>query len=365
MLSAFVIPATVLGGYDRHRAVLEEHHIPTGPLPEKHHTHASTITEAADGTLLAAWFGGTAENHPDVKIWLSRKAPGAAEWAEPVVIDDGVRDGKDYPTWNPVLFTDPKSGTIYLWYKITGEGPKPGYQNWWGAVRTSADAGKSWSDRIWLPQVDTAAHPMLGPSSGHATGPVKNRPLALPDGRLLCGSSTETELGWRVHFEIYEADDWTGQKHGVTIVGPLDGKGIQPSFIVQSPDFLKLGAFTRNDGFTSSKDGGKTWSAIGPSPVKTAVGLHAVTTANGWHFLAYNETGVRTPLKLARSRDGEHWEIILPSLSADGLQSMDYPTIMQTKDGKLHIVHTYGRQFINHLVLDTKYLEGDGEAAPK
>src|SRR4051794_25858613 len=95
MLSAVIIPATVLGGYDRERAVLEEHQIPAGPLPEKHHTHASTITEAADGTLLAAWFGGTAENNPDVKIWLSRKAPGA-EWSEPVVIDDGVRDGKDY-----------------------------------------------------------------------------------------------------------------------------------------------------------------------------------------------------------------------------------------------------------------------------
>jgi len=361
MLFAFVPSAMVLGGFDRDRAVLEDHQIPTGPLPEKHHTHASTITEASDGTLLAAWFGGTAENNPDVKIWLSRKTPTAKEWSEPVVIDDGVRDGKDYPTWNPVLFTDPQNGTIYLWYKITGEGPKPGYQNWWGAVKTSTDAGVTWSDRLWLPQVDPKEHPILGPSGGHATGPVKNRPLALPDGRLLCGSSTETDLGWRVHFEIYEAGDWTGQKHGVQIVGPLEGKGIQPSFIVQSPDCQNLRAFTRNDGITNSHDGGKTWSAIEPSPVKTAVGLHAVTTVNGWHFLVYNETGARTPLKLARSRDGEKWETVIPVLSVDGLQDMDYPTIMQAKDGKLHVVHTYGRKFIRHLVLDTKYLEGDGK----
>ncbi len=351
----------LLAEHDRSRAVLEEHHLPTGPLPENHHTHASTMTEAADGTLLAAWFAGTAENNPDVAIWLSRKPTGAPEWSEPVLVDDGQRDGKDYATWNPVLFTDPKDGTIYLWYKITGDGSKPGYQNWWGAVRTSKDAGKTWSGRIWLPQVDTAKYPILLPSAGHATGPVKNRPLALPDGRLLCGSSTETELGWCVHFEIYESGDWTGQQHGVKIVGPLEGRGIQPSFIVQSPDFLHLRAFTRDNGLTSSRDGGQTWSPIGPSPVRMAVGFHALTTANGWHFLAYNETGLRTPLKLARSRDGEHWETILPNLRAEGLQSMDYPTMMQTKDGKIHIVHTFGRRFINHLVLDSKYLESDGK----
>ena len=39
--------------WDRERAVLEEHRIPHGPLPESHHTHASTITEAADGTSVS------------------------------------------------------------------------------------------------------------------------------------------------------------------------------------------------------------------------------------------------------------------------------------------------------------------------
>src|SRR4029079_6350182 len=34
--------------------------------------HASTIELAAD-RLVAAWFGGTREKHPDVGIWLSRQ----------------------------------------------------------------------------------------------------------------------------------------------------------------------------------------------------------------------------------------------------------------------------------------------------
>ena len=270
-MAMLVSAGSLLAEHDRARAILEEHRIPHGPLPAKHETHASTITEAADGTLVAAWFAGTKENAPDVKIWASRKEPSAKAWAEPVMVDDGTRDGREYSTWNPVLFTDPKNGTIYLWYKITGEGPEHGPRNWWGAVKTSTDAGKTWSERIWLPRVDTAAHPEFAPYSGHAAGPIKNRPIILPDGGLLCGSSTETKPGWRVHFEVYQPGDWTGAKRGVKIIGPIEGNGIQPSFITLAPDWLK--AFTRDDGITSSNDGGKTWSPIGPSPVKTSKGI--------------------------------------------------------------------------------------------
>jgi hypothetical protein len=339
-------------------AIVEQSQIPFGDLPEKRNTHAASITEANNGTLLATWFGGSSENEPDVKIYVSQK-PLGGDWSEPAMVDDGTctRDGetKEYSTWNPVLFTDPKQGTLYLWYKITGIGPKPGYQNWWGVVRTSSDHGKTWSDRIWLPQVPNKLD-IFKPYHFHATGPVKNHPIILPDGRLLCGSSTESPIGWRTHFEIYEAGDWTGQKHGVSVIGPLEGRGIQASFIVLSSDYKNLRAFTRDDGITSSHDGGKSWGPITKSPVTTSKGFHAVTTKEGWHFLVFNKDQTRTPLGLARSKDGENWEVIIEDLRSDGNMSMDYPAIMQSKDGNLHVVHTYGRKFINHIVLDTKYL---------
>ena len=347
--------------FDRDRAILEEHGIPHGPLPAEHETHASTITEAADGTLIAAWFGGTEENHRDVKIWVSRKTPNASTWTEPIVAEDGRRevDGetKEFSCWNPVLFTHP-NGTVYLYYKITGSGPKPGYKNWWGAVRTSQDHGRTWSQRIWLPSTSTEGDKkVFVPYDGRLAGPVRNRPLMMPDGSLLCGSSTESEHGWRVHFELYQSNDWTGAKHGARVIGPLmKGKtGIQPTFLVHSSDYQQLQVLTREDGSATSRDGGRSWTEVTAGPIGTSKALHAVTTQEGWHFLAFNPSG-RTPLSLARSRDGMHWETILPELRVDGNKKMDYPTIMQTRDGKLHVVHSFGRDHINHLVLDTEYL---------
>ena len=92
----------------------------------------------------------------------------------------------------------------------------------------------------------------------------------------------------------------------------------------------------------------------------TSKGFHAVTTERGVHFLVFNPDESRTHLSLARSLDGERWETIIVDLQSQGDWSMDYPTIMQSADGRLQVTHTYGRRYINHLVLDADYLEGTG-----
>src|SRR6266702_8827692 len=77
----------------------------TAPFPE---CHASTIAETKGG-LVAAWFGGTGERHPDVGIWLSRQSGG--QWSAPVEVANGVQSPTNrYACWNPVLF-QPSIGT--------------------------------------------------------------------------------------------------------------------------------------------------------------------------------------------------------------------------------------------------------------
>ncbi len=156
------------------------------PTPE---CHASTIAEIPGG-MIAAWFGGQHEKNPDVGIWVSRYKNGS--WTEPIEVADGVQsDTMRYPCWNPVLF-QPESGPLMLFYKV---GPDP--RNWWGMLKTSEDGGKTWSKASKLG---------MGPL-GHLIGPVKNKPVQLEDGSILCPSSTEVSMKgrddeWRVHFEL-------------------------------------------------------------------------------------------------------------------------------------------------------------------
>lgn len=132
----------------------------TAPFPE---CHASTIVETPVG-LVAAWFGGTREKHPDVGIWLSRHIDG--KWTAPVEVANGVESSeKRFPTWNPVLF-QPANGPLVLFYKA---GPSP--DTWWGMRMTSNDHGATWSKPARLPD--------------GILGPVRNKPVQLADGTLL------------------------------------------------------------------------------------------------------------------------------------------------------------------------------------
>jgi predicted neuraminidase len=57
--------------------------------------HASTIAASKDG-LVAAWFGGPYEGHPDVGIWISRHD--GENWSEPIqVAYDASSETKRHP----------------------------------------------------------------------------------------------------------------------------------------------------------------------------------------------------------------------------------------------------------------------------
>lgn len=297
--------------------------------------HASTVAESNDGTLVAAWFGGTREGHRDVGIWVSRKLDG--KWSAPVEAANGLQhttgDGEHrHPCWNPVLF-QPNTGPLLLFYKC---GPSP--RAWWGMLTTSSDAGKTWSLPRRLPE--------------HIDGPVKNKPLELEGGALLCGSSTEYD-GWRVHFEITADLGRTWKR-----IGPInDGKtiaAIQPSILVHPGGELQAVGRSRQGRIWQafSKDGGLTWSEMTltdlPNPNS---GTDAVTLADGRHLLVYNHTPRgRTPLNVAVSKDGKTWKPV--HVLEDEPGEYSYPAVIQTRDGNVHITYTWKRLRVRHVVLD-------------
>jgi predicted neuraminidase len=315
----------------------------SAPFPS---CHASTIVDTTRG-LVAAWFGGTAERNPDVGIWLSRHEKGA--WTPPTEVADGRQSATNrYPCWNPVLF-QPKGVPLLLFYKV---GPSP--NSWWGMLMTSADGGQTWTAPRRLPE--------------GILGPIKNKPVQLANGSLLCPSSTENR-GWQVHFE--RTSDW-GQSWQTT--GPLnDGReigAIQPSVLLHEQGLLQAVVRTRHGHIyeTWSKDDGKTWSQLAltslPNPNS---GIDGVTLKDGRQLLVYNHTRKgRTPLNVALSEKGKDWQAALVLESDPGEYS--YPAVIQARDGRVHITYTWKRERVKHVVLDPGKLElhpmSDGQWPP-
>ena len=308
----------------------------TAPFPS---CHASTLAETKSG-LVAAWFGGTHEKHPDVGIWISRQVAG--QWTAPVEVANGVGFAANrLPTWNPVLF-QPKLGALMLFYKV---GPSP--SSWWGMVMTSADDGKSWSAPRRLPD--------------SILGPIKNKPVQLANGDLLSPTSTEGEHGWRVHFERSSdlGTTWTATP-------PLnDGKkigAIQPSILFhENGKFQALGRTRQGKVFEIwSDEGGLTWGAMRlttlPNP---SAGTDAVTLKDGRQLLVYNHSARnRSPLNVAVSADGRVWQAALV-LEDDPAapNGFSYPAVIQTSDGLVHISYTWKRERVKHVVVDPKTLK--------
>jgi len=316
------------------------------PTPE---CHASTLVETGSG-IMAAWFGGSHEKNKDVGIWTSHLHDGS--WSHPIEVANGVQnENLRYPCWNPVLF-QPAEGPLMLFYKV---GPSP--REWWGELMLSEDQGQSWSS----PR-------KLGESSlGHLIGPVKNKPIQLEDGSILCPSSSERiEQGqtyWQVHFELTQdlGKSWD-------VIGPInDGiefDAIQPSILSYENGDMQILCRTIQDVISESwsQDGGATWSPMKATELPNpSAGTDAVTLKDGRQLLVYNHSkrGRQAPgrkiLNVAISHDGISWTPVLTLEKQKGEYS--YPAVIQSSDGLVHITYTYNRQSIKYLVLDPQKIK--------
>ena len=308
------------------------------PFPQ---CHASTVAETDGQVIVAAWFGGTREKHKDVGVWFARRD--GDQWTTPVEVANGIQyrklDGTvhRHPCWNPVLHQSP-DGPLMLFYKC---GPSP--STWWGMLTISSDGGQTWTVPRRLPEgID---------------GPVKNKPLLLDDGTLLCGSSTEFD-GWRVHFELTKGNAKVWRRSEPINDGKEIG-AIQPSILNHGDGVLQALGRSRQKRIWQawSKDYGKTWGEMTLTDLPNPnAGTDAVTLDNGSHVLVYNHTERgRSPLSVATSSDGKQWQAAIVLEDEPGEYS--YPAVIQSSDGMVHITYTWRRERVRHVVLDPKKLD--------
>lgn len=307
-------------------------------------SHASTIVETPKG-LMAAWFGGTKEGNKDVCIWTSHLKNG--NWTAPKKVADGIiNDTLRYPCYNPVLYQVP-NGELLLFYKIG-----PNVAGWKGYMKRSKDGGETWGEREGLPD--------------GFLGPIKNKP-ELINGILVCPSSTEKD-GWKVHFEYTKDAGKTWTKSADINDGKITS-AIQPSILKYKDGSLQVLCRSQNRTINESwsKDGGINWTAMAASTLpNNNSGTDAVTLKDGRQLLVYNHVkpaenlprgkGARTPLNVAISSDGKKWYAVAV-LEDSPVSQYSYPSVIQTKDGMIHIVYTWRRERIKHVVIDPSTIE--------
>jgi len=300
--------------------------------PKTPECHASSIVDYGNGELGAAWMGGTCEGHIDFGVWYSRYD--GSQWSTPVKLASGPMLFPQRDTiFNPALFKH-STGKVFLFYKVgtleSGTSPR---------TRISNDNGHTWLPQQNMPE--------------GISGVTKNKPVELPNGDIVVGAS-----GTRVEISSDVGISW----RIATIPNPNAYEGvIQPTILIHSA--IKLQSLLRTQenkiAQSFSYNGGSTWSNLTLSTMpNNNSGIDAVTLSDGRHLLVYNHStapegswgGPRTPLNVAVSNDGLNWQAALVLEDEPGEYS--YPAVIQTDDGLVHIVYTWHRLRVKHVVID-------------
>lgn len=347
----FAVIVPVIGAED---IVITRVFGPEQPGPYK---HPSCITELDNGDLYLAYYGGSGEYGTDTAVFGARLKKGESEWSAPVVIADTPWESEG----NPVVWQAP-DGIVWLWY-VNRVG------DFWSTSRIKAkvsfDGAQTWSDSM-----------MVTYEQGTM---VRSHPIVLSDGDYLLPIYHETgedrefvppdTVSLFLRFNP-RTKKWTETNRVKSRMGNL-----QPAVVQITDDYLVAycrrggGYEGARDGYlvrTESRDGGKTWSEGKDSPFPNPnAAVDFIKLQNGHLLLVYNDSMTdRTPLTVAISVDNDQTYPYKRNI-AEGNNSFAYPTAIQTRDGKIHVVFTSDeRTVINHAVFEEDAILGKARRAP-
>ena len=315
--------------------------VSTGDLfeePPFKNCHASTLVQTKSGEIEVACFGGSQEGKKDVVIWAGKIS--ASGKTEPKEVANGIiNDTLRYPCWNPVLFKK-TNGELVLFYKV---GPNP--REWWGMYKLSEDDGSTWSIATRLPE--------------GFLGPIKNKPVELKNGTVLCPSSVELKNGrWKAYIE--KTDEHFSKWVSIPIDTGSNLDVIQPSILFHGEKKLQVLCRSKQGNVVQSwsNNNGRSWSELSKTGLLNPnSGTDAVTLRDGKQLIVYNPDipgkewyNGRSSLVVAASSDGIHWHDVM-TLEHGTKEEYSYPAIIQSKDGLIHITYTDDRKNIKYVII--------------
>ncbi|MDO8262990.1 MAG: sialidase family protein [Gallionella sp.] len=358
------------------------------------HTHAASLVELNDGRIRAFWFEGSREGAQDVEIRSAVFDPAKNRWGMESSIANREGTQRSLLRYvkklgNPVAQRT-ADGTLWLFYVTVSLG------GWAGSsvtAITSKDDGVTWSPARRL---------ITSPFTNISTL-VKGTPFFYSDG----------SIGLPVYHEFIgkfgELLRISGSGEIIDKQRLSSGKSaLQPVMLIKNPQQATVmmrysGASPRRVIASTTEDAGQHWS----TPAKTTLANPdaAVTGAvlpDGRILLALNDTEEgRDALSLAISGDGAAtWRTVyqledqrgqgtepasfvqLAAQSATATETgvtdatayaesakrikctadgcgfeFSYPYLIQTRSGDFHLVYTWNRSYIKHVMFTRAWLD--------
>ena len=339
------------------------------PLQENH-VHSSSIVELPNGDLLVCWFEGSGERTAnDVVINGSRLTKGESEWSKPFL----MADTPGQPDCNPILFLNDNNKLFLVWIVVRA--------NRWETsilkVKTSTDYEEgiipnwSWQDVILLKPGNEFAEVTEKQFKENSKDDLAWAEYALPYEEMLIEAARDPkkrETGWmpRTHPTFLENGKILlplysdGFNFGLIAIStddgetwnpslPIIGRGLnQPSIVVKNDGSLV--AYMRDDGdapgkimMSESRDEGYTWTYAQKSDIPNpGASIEAIKLNSKNWILVYNEVDDgRYSLAVAISEnEGKSWKRKM-NLELNKNGSFSYPSVIQSKDGKIHLTYTF------------------------
>lgn len=365
------------------------------------HVHSSCIVECPNGDLLAVWYENgpkrddyyytkDADKSDDVRIGAARLPRGSKKWSEPFVICDtfGVADNSPclavdredrlWLVYSTMIGAPTKTwGSSILRYKVSSDYQRPGLPRWDceniliihprgldEAVAKAADQLRRFAD--WGNDYEKIARGLLerlnDPFARRLGWQPRAHPLILADGTVMIPLANENFGVAAMAMTSDVAETWSFSQ---VVPGKL---GVSEPSVVALPD-ERLVVFLRDDTDdhrikrSESLDNGNTWSTIRETTLPNpSSGIEAILLHSGRLAMVYNdkEEEPRDRLAISISEDlGETWRWTRHIEDTPG-KRFDYPSIIQSKDGSLHVSYSYNLKTIKHVHFDEEWAkEGD------
>ncbi|MBX9741949.1 MAG: exo-alpha-sialidase [Chthoniobacterales bacterium] len=310
--------------------------------------HEASMAELPDGSLMAAWYGGSGELASDVAIYISLQKKGSPSWSTPQAIITREKAAADLACFvkglgNALIFAE-TDGSVHLLYVTVSAG------KWSGSMlnlTTSHDRGVTWekSRRLCLSPFFN-----LSELVKNAPTPLKAGGWAIPAYQEFLGKFPE--LLWLLpdkegKLQATKSRIAGGCSFFQPTMTPLNAQ----QSLVWCRDYQTSGMIA----MAQSEDAGRSWSH--PRPISLPnhdSGIASLRLQNGWLLLVFNDgtTSHRNILRLALSRDGGGtWKRIF-TIAQASQGEFSYPFFLQTRDGNIHLLYTWKRQQIHGIVFN-------------